>query len=79
MKSGNTLPTGVRSGSAQWLAMQVHAVRCADVAAISSVWAHCDDDFGDRRRQRIIDARTLRCRDAERHGGTAARVRSERA
>ena len=77
MNPENTLPIGVRIDSAQWLAVQVPAVRCAACAAISSGWAHCDG-CTDRLRHRVIDARVLRCRGAERRGGAVARVRSER-
>ena len=77
MNPENTLPIGVRIDSAQWLAVQVPAVRCADSAAISSGWAHCDGR-GDRLRHPVIDVRALRCRGAERRDGPVARVRSER-
>lgn len=78
MNPENTLPIGVRIDSAQWLAMPVHAARCAAYAAISSGWAHCDG-FGDRLLHRVIDVRVRRCRGAEQRGGSVARVRSERA
>ena len=76
MNPGNTLPIGVRIDSTQWLAMQVHAVRCAASAVISSGGAHCDGS-GDRSRHRVIDVWALRCRGAERRGGVAARVPRE--
>jgi len=78
MNPENTLPIGVRIDSSQWLAMQVLVVRCAACAAISSGWALCDG-CGDRSRHRVIDVRALRCRGAERRGGSVARVRPERA
>jgi hypothetical protein len=77
MNPENTLPIGVRTDSAQWLARQVHAVRCAVCAAISSGGAHCDGS-GDRTRQHTLDVRVPRCRGAERRAGAAARAQRER-
>ena len=77
MNPENTLPIGVRIDSAQWLAVQVPAVRCVDSAAISSGWAHCDG-CGDRSCHRVIDVRAQRCRDSERRSSSVARARSER-
>ena len=76
MNPGNTLPIGVRIDSAQWLAMQVHAVRCAASGAISSGGAHCDGS-DDRTRHHTLDVQVLRCRGAERRGGAAARAQRE--